>query len=96
MRQPKKKLSSVKNNKRLPENTDEELKRKKGEENTVVGRSSKKKVKAVLIRFVGMEMCISTAIPRWCLRATSKLDYFGEDLCQNFDRTFRAKFFERY
>lgn len=43
----------------------------------VVGKDIRKLVNVVPTRFVGMEMSISRAVPRFRLKEVSKLDYFS-------------------
>lgn len=62
------------------QDTDKEVVRKCGEQKTAAGRSAERILKGVPTRLVAMAMSISRAIPKWCLRDVSKMDYFSENL----------------
>lgn len=76
-------VSSLEEENRLLKKTNEELTATYGGQKTVVGKSVEKLVKSVPTRFVGMAMCISRAIPKWCAREICELDYFSAYLRRN-------------
>lgn len=80
-KQLQKKFSLIENEKRQLVKTNDELMRKYGAQNIVVGKSVKRPAKGVPNCLVGMAVYISRALPKWCLRENSKLNYFSEDLC---------------
>lgn len=51
-----------------------------GVPNMVIEKSVVKLVNRIPIVFVSMEMCIRMAIPKWCLKKISALNYFSKDL----------------
>lgn len=81
-RQLEEKLISLRNEKRVPEETSEDLMRKYSEQNTVVGVSVGRLVKSVLNLFLGIVMCISRTITEWRNRGKEKLVLFSTNLPQ--------------
>lgn len=70
----------LENEKCLLENSKRELMRRYGEQNTVIPSNVGKQVNSVATRLLGMLICISSAIPKWCLWDISELNYFRKDL----------------
>lgn len=63
---------SVENEKRLLKRTSEELVRKYGAQNAVLGKKVKTLVICTSIRYVRIAMCISSAVPKWFFREMSE------------------------
>lgn len=85
-KQLEKKLSSEESEKWLLKSINENIVRKCGEEHTVVGSSVWKVLKSVHSLSVRMEVCISRAIPKRCLKAIPELNCFCGDLRRNWRR----------
>lgn len=61
----------------------------------MVGNSVAKLSERVATSLVGLEMCISKAIPERCLKDIYQLDYFSEDLRQNWTERSKQVFWCR-
>lgn len=75
VKQLKKKSRLVELKQRLLEMSNEELMRKCGVQNTVVGKSVNMLVISFQTRFVGMARCISTIFSESCSKKMSELDF---------------------
>lgn len=77
MKQLERKVRSLQYESYLLQKTNEEVIGSSGEEKTVVRNKIEKVAKIVPTRFVGMFICISRAISKWCKRGIFELNQFG-------------------
>lgn len=54
-----------------------------GEDRTILRRNVEKGARSFSARFIRVVMCISKAIPKWCMQKILELNYFGDIHCQN-------------
>lgn len=83
MKQLEENLSLLENKKKLLEKTSEKLMRNYREEDAVGEMSLGKLMRNPTTWSVWIVMCISEAIPTWCLRGITKLGRFKEKMRPN-------------